>query len=271
MENVPLVAGCRRIFAAISITFALAAGWAIAQETTGTLPVKRALTSADGRQIEVTITEKTATAIKAIRVSDGKEFTFDLAKLSAADQAFIAGLAAPAPPPVKPRTVLLMDDDPNLKALLEKSGFLVTKPPTERLNEDDAGSPIGVSYNYVTLSKISDDDIKKFDVIWLGASSKQAKTKNRVIELIPGYAGVAVCVKKWAITRRELIDKEQVNQSEFAKAPAYMKPDGNVIFYSTRTTKFSPSEKHDELLETHPEIWAQVIVEAKRLLDTLKP
>lgn len=234
-----------------------------------TLPVVRTLTDTTGRKIEATIIEKSDTAIK-VKTASGKEFTLVLTKLSAADQAFIAGLAAPPAPPVKPRTVLLMDDNADLKPLLEKAGFIVTIPPTEKLNEDDAGNPIAVSYKYVTLSKYTDDQLKAFDLIWKGTGiggSMQDKTKNRIIDLISTYTGVAVCVKKWAITRQQWIGKEQVKQSEFVKAPAFMKPDGNVIFYSTRTTKFNPSEKHDELLEKHPEILGQVVVEATRILD----
>lgn len=177
-----------------------------------TLPVVRTLTDTAGRKIDVTITEKTATAIKAKRVSDGKEFNFELTKLSAADQAFIAGLAAASAPPVKPRTVLLMDDNADLKPLLEKAGFIVTIPPTEKLNEDDAGNPIAVSYKYVTLSKYTDDQLKAFDLIWKGT----------------GIGG-------------SMQDK--------------------------RTTKFNPSEKHDDLLESHPEILVQVIAAATQFLE----
>ena len=61
--------------------------------TAQTMPVARTLTSADGRTIDVVITAKTATAI-VVKKADNKEFEIALDKLSAADKAFVAELAA---------------------------------------------------------------------------------------------------------------------------------------------------------------------------------
>ena len=65
---------------------------AIAEEPTPVTPTTRTITDSGGRKIEVTIIGKSATGIKAKRTSDGKEFSVELAKLSADDQAFVGGL-----------------------------------------------------------------------------------------------------------------------------------------------------------------------------------
>ena len=90
--------------------------------TPATLPVAHTLTSKDGRTIDVTILSKSDTAIKAAR-ADGKEFEIALDKLSDADKAFIAGLAAPDPKTVKKLTVLLMGLE-NPEALVEQATWL---------------------------------------------------------------------------------------------------------------------------------------------------
>ena len=66
---------------------------------TSALPMQRVLTDSTGRKLDATILEKTPTAIKCRRTSDGMEFTLDLAKLSAADQKFLADLGKPKTAP----------------------------------------------------------------------------------------------------------------------------------------------------------------------------
>lgn len=293
MKNASSVAGFRRIFAAISIIFTVAASQAIAQEAITALPIQRTLTATDGRKLDVTITDKSSTAIKGKTVA-GKEFTLELTKLSAEDQAFIAGLAAPAAPPVRPRTALLMGggsivypvpqtgivkpgaepelvsgstDTDELHALLKKAGFTVTKVNKETLAETQDGKPSQRTIKYNSLAKYTDDQLKGFDLIWvLGCG--QDKTKTRLTELIPTFPGIVVWPEKWGkMTKANLINKDQLKQSEFAKSPIYMKADGNVIFYSRASIKYNTSIKRDELLERKPEMENEVIAEARRLLD----
>lgn len=76
-----LIGGTSRTFAEISLT---------------ALPTQRVLTDTSGRKLDVTILEKDDTSIKVRRVSDSKEFSLDLNKLSAEDREFAKGLQ-PAP------------------------------------------------------------------------------------------------------------------------------------------------------------------------------
>ena len=57
-----------------------------------TLPIKRTLTTADGRKLEGTILSNDANSIQFRRTTDNKEFTLELSKLSSDDQKFIAEL-----------------------------------------------------------------------------------------------------------------------------------------------------------------------------------
>lgn len=75
-----------------------------------TLPVQRTLTDTGGRKIDVTITEKAATAIRVRRTSDGKDYDLPLAKLSADDQTFVASVESATP--VTPVTLGTTPVDP---------------------------------------------------------------------------------------------------------------------------------------------------------------
>ena len=89
----------RAILLGLAEAIATTAG--IAQETPAatknTLPAGRKMTAANGRKLEGTILSKDATSIQFRRTTDGKEFTLELSKLSAEDQAFIGTLHPPAP------------------------------------------------------------------------------------------------------------------------------------------------------------------------------
>ena len=91
------------------------------------LPVERTLTSTDGRTINVTILDKTATGIKT--ELNGKTLNIPLSTLSAADQAFIAGCKAAVLPSKKVLYVLevavLPADHANVE-LLKTAGYDVT-------------------------------------------------------------------------------------------------------------------------------------------------
>ena len=88
-------------FVLLGLAEAIATTAGIAQETPvatkNKLPAVRTMTAADGRKLEGTILSKDATSIQFRRTTDGKEFTLELSKLSAEDQAFIGTLHAPAP------------------------------------------------------------------------------------------------------------------------------------------------------------------------------
>jgi hypothetical protein len=87
------------ICAATLITFSQTNETPVTQEAAkaeNVMPVGRTLTSADGRTIDVVITAKTATGIKA-KKADGKEFELGLDKLSDADKAFVASLKTQPP------------------------------------------------------------------------------------------------------------------------------------------------------------------------------
>lgn len=239
---------------------------AIAEVTSPVTPTTRTITGTGGRKMEVTILEKSATAIKAKRISDGKEFTFELAKLSADDRAFITGLAAPVAPPVKQRTALLLGFS-EIQTQLEKAGFVVTKAPTESVNEDPLGTPSRVSIKYTTIAQFTDEQIKSYDLIW-ASSRGQRKTEERLTTLIPSYKGIIVWAEKWDRTRELLIKNQEKKFKPYSKATAYMKPDGNVIFYSTTTSQWNTKTDNVEVLEEHPEMMEQAIVEAKRILGT---
>ena len=69
------------------------------------LPVHRVLTDSTGRRLDAIILEKSATAIKGKRTSDGVKFSIELAKLSVEDQMFLKNLAGSSSPAesAKPR------------------------------------------------------------------------------------------------------------------------------------------------------------------------
>ena len=94
-NHVPPGGTVRRALLTLSAILFLPA-LAVAEETSPVTQTTRTITDSGGRKIEVTILEKSATGIKAKRTSDGKEFTVELAKLSADDQAFVGALK-PAP------------------------------------------------------------------------------------------------------------------------------------------------------------------------------
>ena len=126
---------CRALVLLSAICFLPAL--AIAEETTPVTPTTRTITDSGGRKIEVTIIGTSATGIKAKRTSDGKDFTLELAKLSADDQAFVGALKPTLSenPETEKKTLrvlyaippdaALVGDYYNVKALIEM-GYDVT-------------------------------------------------------------------------------------------------------------------------------------------------
>lgn len=153
-----------------------------------TLSVSRTITDSAGRKLEGTILTKDAGSIQFRRTSDGKEFDLPLAKLSAEDQTFIAGLITP---PVKKPKVLLLFKDEIIQTRLEKAGFAVTvPPPQQRMNPD--GTP-DVNVYDAAIDQTTDDEIKKFDVVWINSWVINEKHFARLLGLVPTCNRVVWC------------------------------------------------------------------------------
>lgn len=219
-----------------------------------TLPMARTLTSADGRKLDVTILSKSATAIQC-RVGD-KEVAIPLDKLSADDQAFVAGLANMPTASNKKHTVLLACKDTkeaptdiqvNIAEVLEKIGYTVT------ICDD--------------LNKYTDEEIKKFDVIWFGNKENE---RERFIDFIPEGKLVVYMNSSFPcdpITYNQLLTKKWSPLSE--ESPAYMKKpfvkyDKGIIFYSQIQIDFRNFKKNKSPCTKDPEILGKVIEEIKK-------
>ena len=261
--------------AAIATTAGFAQETPPPSATATTLPVQRTLTDTTGRKIDVTITEKTATAIKAKRVSDGKEFSFELAKLSADDQAFVTGVVAA---PVKKPTVLLVSKNDKIQTLLEKAGFDVTLPLTTNSVKEPDGQRVASAI--IFLEKLPDDELKKFDIIWAnewtegwmttenatlnnGRTTRQA---DRVLNLV-ATGKLVVWNLYWKSSRKKLLAKEYTDHG-LAITKEYMQSEENVISYNWEIRKWDAKTGSNPVVETHPEILDQVIAEAKKLSVT---
>lgn len=228
-----------------------------------TMPVQRTLTDTAGRKLDVTIFEKSATAIRARRTSDAKEFELPLDKLSVEDQAFIAGLvAAPAQKP----TVLLIWEDKNLQEVLEKAGFATTIPAVEKRFEAPSGNPAQIAYDYPAVEKITDEELKKFNVIWMNDYVGHKQT-DRFKSLVA--SGHTVMWKHDTMTSKtKFLAREHPGHVKKAPYSAYMKAYGNVVFYNSQTRVWDKKDEAYRDAEMHPEILDQVIAEAKKLMAT---
>ena len=199
-NHVPAAGIVRRALVILSAICSLPA-LAIAEDTSPITPTARTITDTSGRKIAVTIVEKSATAIKAKRTSDGKEFTVELVKLSADDQAFVGALK-PAPsenPETEKKTLrvlyaippdaALVGDYYNVKALIEM-GYDVTLTAEEipagawpvkalrggRLAGDTTGdSCYTPTKKTLTTRTIAAKDIKpeRYDVLFLAMDQRR--------------------------------------------------------------------------------------------------
>lgn len=201
------------------------------------MPVPRTLTSADGRKLEVTLLEKTATAIKAKRASDGVEFTLELAKLSADDQAFIAGLAVPvaapeiAPTPASPagspttgtasgkvRVLHLAHPKYNTRPALEAGGFEIVPISMDKLEKFGKTGDLSILQN--------------IDVLWLELSPmNSAETAATLMfnEMNKLNKILVIKGKYKNIKKADLLlgkEPERPNQTTFLKV------DGNFIIFN---------------------------------------
>jgi hypothetical protein len=249
--------------------------------TAQTMPVARTLTSADGRTIEVTILSKSDTAIKA-KKADGKEFEIALDKLSDADKAFVAGLTSP---PVKQLRVLLIGKDPTLQEKLKKAEFEIVGPSEYKEVTDKNG--VKKSSTIIYLEKMTDADLKHFDVIWVtcwnsacyslsNAKGESIKTvtdettqTERLLKLLAdGKLVVWEC--SFRTTKMNFIKNgggDRVkNGFGYQQDKPYIKTQDNTIFYNWILEKWDAATGGTPLVSSNPEILDQVIIEVKKLI-----
>lgn len=213
------------------------------------MPVKRTLTSADGRTIDVTILSKSYTAIKAAR-ADGKEFEIALDKLSDADKAFVAGLVDA---PVKKMKALVTGKLERLTTRMEKAGFEITKLNTTK-----------------ELQTISDQNLETFDAIVLVDDRLvpyiDAIQRDRLIKLTNDEKVIA-WRHYYKTDKRDLIKKKTApclfkGSGEMRDQEPFIDVQGNAIFYSwTKSNDKTGGEIPDDA------IFDQVVVELKRLIQ----
>ena len=227
-----------------------------------TFPIKRTLTTADGRKLEGTILSKDVTSIQFRRTTDGKEFTLELTKLSAEDQAFISKLTAI--PVKKPRLMLVANDPTKLNEILEKS-FEVTLAPTELLAIEPSGTPDGSIERYIHLGT----DINSFDLIWVArVALTEFKTNKQLSHLAKINHLLIVQEKQDPVTYKQFVLEEPYKfTGVYVSSKPYMHSDKNFISYSSTGEKYRKGES--EIIETKPEIYDQVIAEALRILGNV--
>lgn len=241
---------------------ALLTGILFGAEPTSTLPTARTVTDTTGRKLEGTILSKDADSIQFRRTSDGKKFDLPLAKLSADDQTFVAGLV------VKKPTVLLVEDPRRPVAeMLEKAGFAVTSLPFENIKEmtvTNKQEPIEVKDSLSTISKMTDDEIKKYDVVWINGHIQHVKltVKNRIIDLIPACK-VVVWNRSWWIKFDDYIGKVSGDGHELARTIPYVKSEKNLIFYYDVSDQYKSPD-----IKEFPEFREKAVAEAKKLMAT---
>jgi hypothetical protein len=226
-----------------------------------TMPIPRTLTSTDGRKMDVIITEKTATGIKAKRATDQKEFELELARLSAEDQTFVAGLV------MKKYTVFMTAHDKDLKDRLEKAGFKVTMPPTAKENGNRAN---GGSMEF--FEKITDDELKKFDLIWASSWGemfmlKRGDQQADRLHQLAATGRPTVWKMKWKMSKKSFIEKENPSEGGRATSKEYTQSDGNVILYNWQINQWDQKTGSTPVVAEHPEILDQTIAEARKILE----
>ncbi len=239
--------------AATAITYADTSDTPVTQKAAtaaNVMPIARTLTAADGRTIDVVITAKTATGIKA-KKADGKEFELTLDKLSDADKAFVAGLVEP--PVKRPRMLFLSSLGSEKKNQikwdkLKAAGFDVQ---VERTGKHD-----GV---IASLDKMSDDDLKAYDVIW----SDLDPGPKRLSELLPSYNGVMVTKRLGSKhSRKTFLTREHL---QIFGAKSYVNIDGNLILFFDCEAKWESKSGGREYGEIEPERIDEVIAAIKNL------
>jgi hypothetical protein len=179
-----------------------------------TLPAPRTITDTKGRAMEGVIVSKTDKAITFERSSDKKRFEIQLDTLSDTDKAFVAGLVEP---PVKKLRVIFFAEETADSRLAEKkikeAGFDIQVEKKVVITQNIPGDV----YNerWPILEKLSDDEIKAYDVIWMEASMRDRRINN----LLPTYNGVMVANRiNRKLTRETFIKPKPGEQTFGAKS-----------------------------------------------------
>jgi len=228
----------------------------VAATAENVMPVGRTLTSADGRTIDVVITAKTATGIKA-KKADGNEFEIRLDKLSDADKVFVANLVEPAKK--KPR-VLYMGSHQG--AAPKHTELIVEKLKTAGFEvhiETSVGAklPTGKSTRiWPGIDKMSDQEIQAYDVIW-----EDAGPRKRLLTLIPTYQG-AIVMKEIGNNSLKDFLSDQIGGT-FGGKP-HVEVNDNLIRYNYRLHEWS--SKGSVVGPAQPEYIDKAIAEVQKLL-----
>ena len=196
-------------------------------------PVTRTLTSNDGRTVDVVITAKTETAIKA-RKADGTKFEIALDKLSDADKSFIAGLVAS---PTKKMTLLQIGAAACL-GNIDPAEFQVTKviriQDLEKITDQELNF---FDATIVTLVDFSEDwdPIYRKDTVEPGTNSYIQR--DRILRLMS--QGKIVAWRSYhKLSKLDFIAEKGASiQLTLKKEPKDQEPfvdvQGDVIFFST--------------------------------------
>ena len=278
------------ICAATEITFAQTSDAPRAEATATTaniMPITRTLTSADGRTIDVTILSKSATAIKAAR-ADGKEFEIPLNNLSGVDRAFVTALIEPAH---RQLTAFLYYDDryltdkgkPSIGKMLENAGFKVTCGGWGKPVDRDG---IKISENTILLEKLSDLELRKFDVVWINGELgwydeipqrriNEANTRQgiRLLKLLADgklmvWRSEIKPYKPSFITGNGEVYNKKNNLAKEASKP-YFTIEANTFFYNDSVTEYRKEDNSYFRSSTHPEILDQIMDNLKKRIPQL--
>lgn len=228
----------------------------VAATAANVMPVGRKLTSADGRTIEVVITAKSATSIKA-KKADGTEFEIALDKLSDSDRAFVATLVEPA---VKKPRVLYMGSHQG--AAPKHTELIVEKLKTAGFEVHietsvSAKLPTGISTRiWPGIDKMSDQEIHAYDVIW-----EDAGPRKRLLTLVPTYQG-AIVMKEIGNNSLKDFLSDQIGGT-FGGKP-HVEVDDNLIRYNYRLHEWS--SKGSVVGPAQPEFIDQAIAAVQKLL-----
>ena len=235
-------------------------------------PVNRTLTSNDGRTIDVVITAKTESAIKA-RKADGTKFEIALDKLSEADKTFVAGLVVS---PIQKMRVLMIGWDLYLSKRIKATEFEVT-----------------VADSVEALKKLTDQELESFDAImvtregcsrWWSTPVDKAPIqegteiyiqRDRILKLM-GSGKVVAWKAIHKIQRSEFIENKQEperftpGEERVHEAP-FVDVQNNTIFFSWNSRIWSrqrgKKKEQNEPFTYHSEFVDQTMGELKKVIN----
>ena len=234
--------------AAIAI-FSICPGLANAQAPVPTassqsLPVQRTITSADGRKLDVIITNKTATAIK-VKTTAGKEFTLEIAKLSTDDQTFVAGCKAPA---AIGKKILYATNFPNVGDVanieaLRNTGYEVTlayvprngdKNPNVPNDHNDIYDQGGHQKLTTVFTNLYAANLADYDILWSADPSGWDQYGLTLMRSANKLDLAVIVNSRRRLTRNFLAEGENVKVKDEGE-PTYILVEKNFITYNDRT------------------------------------